>query len=225
MSIVAERETWAATEAPTEKVRIVVVAGQDIFGKALCQLLSLDAQLEVVGDAQSVMQAPLRQLYPDLVVFDLDGQLLKVDEAMAYCRKHAPDARVCLLSTQLQPEVLQRCLAAGARGYIIKDVSPTELIRALKIVASGSSYVDPRIAGELLSRRRSGNGKAYVYELTRRENEVICLIAEGLSNKEISDRLRLSDKTVKNHVSHIFSKLNINTRSQAAVHAIRAGLI
>jgi two-component system response regulator DegU len=208
----------------TASTRIGVVAGQGIFAKALCQLLSVDPELEIIGDAEAFDKLPLARLMPDLVVFDVDGQILKMDETIGACRQRAPHVKICLLSTQLQPEILQRGLATGANGYIIKDVAPNELIRALKIIAGGGSYVDPRIAGELLRRRSSAN-RTHTYELTPRENEVIRLIAQGLSNKEISYQLRLSDKTVKNHVSHIFSKLNITARSQAAVHAVRAGLI
>ena len=210
--------------APPHATRIVVVAGQGIFAKALCQLLCVDPELEIVGDAESVDKLPIARLSPDLVVFDVDGQILKMDQAISAFRERAPQVKICLLSTQLQPEVLQRGLATGANGYIIKDVAPNELIRALKIIAAGGSYVDPRIAGELLRRRGSAN-RAHMYELTPRENDVIRLIAQGRSNKEISEQLSLSDKTVKNHVSHIFSKLNITARSQAAVHAVRAGLI
>lgn len=211
-------------QAPQHATRIVVVAGQGIFAKALCQLLCVDPELDIVGDAESFEKLAVNKLQPDLIVFDVDGQILKMDEAIAACRRTAPQVKIVLLSTQLQPEILQRGLATGANGYIIKDVAPNELIRAIKIIAGGGSYVDPRIAGELLRRRSSAN-RTHTYELTARENEVIRLIAQGLSNKEISEQLRLSDKTVKNHVSHIFSKLNISARSQAAVHAVRAGLI
>ncbi|GAC1405361.1 MAG: hypothetical protein NVSMB64_10100 [Candidatus Velthaea sp.] len=118
---------------------------------------------------------------------------------------------------------MQRALSSGAEAYIVKDISPPELLRAVKTVADGESYVDPRAAGNLL-RRRSQNGRADIMELSERESEVLKLIAEGLANKQISARLHLSEKTVKNHVSRIFSKLNITARTQAAVHAIRNGI-
>ena len=123
-----------------------------------------------------------------------------------------------------QAELMQRCLAAGAEGYIVKDVTPAELLRAVKMVAEGDTYVDPRVAGGLLRRRSISNGRPDLDELSVRETEVVRLIAEGLSNKEISARLGLSEKTVKNHISRIFSKLNICARAQAAVHAIRMGI-
>jgi two-component system, NarL family, response regulator DegU len=205
--------------------RVIVISGQCIFAKALCQLLSVDPDLEVIGDAETARQASLKQLTPDLIVLDVDGQILNMDETIEACREELPDVALCLLSAQLQPEILQRGLAIGANGYVIKDVSPSELTRALKIVASGGTYVDPRIAGELLRRRATSKHRYATFELTAREHEVVRLIAEGLSNREIGVRLNVSAKTVKNHVSHIFSKLDIGTRSQAAVHAVRTGLI
>jgi DNA-binding NarL/FixJ family response regulator len=119
---------------------------------------------------------------------------------------------------------MQRCLSFGASGYVVKDVQPPELIRAVKAIVAGHSYVDPRIAGGLL-RNSVSRGRVDVNELSAREVEVVKLIAEGLANKEISARLHLSEKTVKNHISRIFSKLNVNARTQAAVHAIRTGLV
>lgn len=206
-------------------VRLYVIEGQVLFGKALCQVFSLNQGLQIVGDSDTVDRAALAKANPDLILLDIDGGAVEVGEALAICRESAPNARVCVLSMRQQPEMMQCCLAAGAEGYIIKDVTPPELIRAVKIVAAGETYVDPRIAGDLLRRRSRSNGRADINELSIRETEVIRLIAEGLSNKEISARLSLSEKTIKNHVSRIFSKLNIYARTQAAVHAIKMGLV
>jgi len=213
------------SEVATRPIRVIVIEGQALFGKALCQVLSSDPELEVVGDAENIAAAPLRGLRPDLIVMDLDGHAVDIAEAMRKCREAVPSARVCVLSTHVQPEVMQRCLTAGADGYIVKDITPIELIRAVKSVAGGSSYVDPRIAGGVLRRRSMLNGRPDLNELSAREGEVIRLIAGGLSNKEISYQLKLSEKTVKNHISRIFSKLNISARTQAAVYAIRSGLV
>ncbi len=209
----------------TDTLRIFVIEGQALFGKALCQVFSLDPALQVVGDAESVVIGTIAKSKPNLILLDLDGHAVDLDHAMAACKEAAPDARVCVLSMKSQPEIMQRSLAAGAEGYIIKDVTPSELIRAVKMVATGSTYVDPRVAGGLLRRRSMSNGRPDLNELSLRETEVIRLIAEGLSNKEISARLKLSEKTVKNHISRIFSKLNICARTQAAVYAIKNGLV
>ena len=215
-----------ATTPPTstKPVRVLVVEGQALFGKALCQVLASDAEIDVVGDADSVGNAPLRRLRPDLIVLDLDGHHADFAEAMRSIRELAPQAKVCVLSTHVQPEVMQRCLSAGADGYIVKDILPVELIRAVKSVASGHAYVDPRVAGGVLKRRSTNFGRGAQNELSVRETEIIRLIARGMSNKEISANLHLSEKTVKNHISRIFAKLNISARTQAAVHAIKTGL-
>ncbi len=208
----------------TDTVKIYLVEGQALFGKALCQLFAMDSALRVVGDSEAVAAAAISKARPDVIVLDLDGHSQDLDQAMTCCREAAPQAQVCILSMKSQPEVMQRCLAAGAQGYIIKDITPSELIGAVKMVAAGHTYVDPRVAGGLL-RRRSMSSARDLNELSVREIDVIRLIAEGLSNKEISDRLTLSEKTVKNHISRIFSKLNICARTQAAVHAIKTGLV
>ena len=208
-----------------KSVRVMVIEAQALFAKALCQVFASDSMLEVVGDADSIMSAQLKSLRPDLIVLDLDGHSADIGEALRRCREVLPNSRVCILSTHVQPEVMQRCLTAGADGYVVKDITPNELIRAVKTVASGSSYVDPRIAGGVLRRRSMLNGRPDLNELSSREGDVIRLIAQGLSNKEISYQLKLSEKTVKNHISRIFSKLNICARTQAAVYAIRSGLV
>ncbi len=209
----------------TQTARIYVVEGQVLFAKALCQVFSMDPSLQIVGDSPTVYAAALAKARPDLILIDVDGSNLEVGEALTLCRETVPDARVCILSMRPQAEMMQCCLAAGAEGYIVKDVTPSELIRAVKMVAAGETYVDPRVAGGLLRRRSMSNGRPDPSELSVRETEVIRLIAEGLSNKQISARLHLSEKTIKNHVSRIFSKLNIYARTQAAVHAIKMGLV
>lgn len=208
-----------------DTVRLYIVEGQVLFAKALCQVFSAERNVEIVGDAQSINEAILAKARPDVIILDLDGSNVGLVDALERCRAAVPDARICALTMRPQPEIMQRCLAAGAEGFIIKDVTPAELIRAVKLVASGETYVDPRVAGGWLRRRSNGNRRADLNELSARETEVIRLIAEGLSNKEISARLNLSEKTIKNHISRIFSKLNIYARTQAAVHAIKLGLL
>ncbi len=209
----------------TKAIRLIVIEGQTLFAKALCKVLAADEELKVVADARSIADVQLASLQPDLIMIDLDGHAVEIADAIRQCREQVPRAGVCVLSTHLQPEVMQRCLSAGADGYVAKDVVPAELIRAVKSIASGISYVDPRIAGGLLRRRSLLNGRPDLDELSPRETEIIRLIAGGLSNKEISSRLKLSEKTVKNHISRIFSKLNITARTQAAVHAIKTGMV
>jgi len=196
-----------------------------LFAKALCQVFSQENNIEVVGDAQRVDERAVAKAKPDVVILDLDGAANGLVEDIERCRSSAPGARICALTMRPTPEVMHRCLAAGADAYVIKDIMPGEFIRAVKLVAGGDTYVDPRVAGGWLRRRSAGSRRADLNELSVRETEIIRLIAEGLSNKEISVRLNLSEKTIKNHISRIFSKLNIYARTQAAVHAIRLGLL
>jgi DNA-binding NarL/FixJ family response regulator len=204
-------------------IRLYVIESQRLFSKALCQVFASDPTVVVVGDSHAVDAEDLIKVRPDLIVLDLDGGV-EVTGGLEICRQAVPQARVCVLSMRPHAELMQSCLAAGAKGYIVKDSTPSELVRAVKMIADGETYVDHRTAGALLRRRSLTGGRADIEELSIRETEIVRLIAHGLSNKEISARLGLSEKTVKNHISRIFSKLNIGARSQAAVHAIRIGL-
>jgi two-component system response regulator DevR len=180
----------------------------------------------MAGEYRAPVAAQLTTTRPDVILLDIDGQTIDVGEMIQTCMSAVPGVRVCVLSMRVTPEIMQRCLSSGADAYIVKDISPTELIRAVKSVYAGETYVDPRVAGSLLRRRtKYANGGTEFSELSAREAEVIKLIAEGLANKQISARLHLSEKTVKNHISRIFSKLNISARTQAAVHAIKSGLV
>ena len=205
----------------TTPLRVFVVEKQLLFGTAIAQILSSDSDISVVGLAADRDGAQLAKVRPDVVVIDIDTD--DVDTTVDSLRGASPDTRICLLSTYSQPEVMQRCLSAGADGYIVKDSSLQELIAAIKAIGEGNSYVDPRVAAALL-RRRAPSHVPYTSQLSPRETDIIRLIAQGLSNRDIGRRLVLSEKTVKNHVSRIFSKLHFTARSQAAVHAIRSGL-
>jgi DNA-binding NarL/FixJ family response regulator len=206
-------------------LRVAIIESQVLFAKALGAVFAQDPNLVVVGETQTPCAALLASSNPDVIIIDLDGQKEDVGSLLRCCAESAPQARLCVLSVRLCAETMQRCLAAGAEAYIIKDIPPCELVHAIKGVARGQPYVDPRVAGSLLRKRTENGAKPDIMDLSSRETEVLKLIAEGLSNKEISVRLTLSEKTVKNHISRIFSKLEISARVQAAVHAVRAGIV
>ena len=204
--------------------RIAIVDGQVLFAAILREVLGADPSLEIV-DVVGVADAfSFEASVPDVVLIDYDAESCDLERAMSLMAQHWPGARACVLSSHLQPEIMNRALSLGALGFIVKDVPAQELVRAVKIVASGATYVDSRVAGRALQRRAGAGARPDASDLSQRETEVIRLIADGLTNKEIGVRLQLSEKTVKNHVSKIFSKLNVSARSQAAVHAIRTGL-
>jgi DNA-binding NarL/FixJ family response regulator len=211
-----ELSAVTGTKAP---LRVLIIEKQMLFAKAMAQVLSADPDIKVVGIASSRDSGAFAKDI-DVVVIDIDTE--EIDDVVEQFKSRSPETRVCALSAHTQGELMQHCLCAGADAYIVKDSSLQELVAAIKTLGEGSSYVDPRVAASLL--RRRGPAKRLTNELSPREREVIRLIAQGLSNRDIGGRLVLSEKTIKNHVSHIFAKIHCTARSQAAVHAIRIGL-
>ncbi|MGB6985064.1 MAG: response regulator transcription factor [Candidatus Aquilonibacter sp.] len=206
------------------QIRAVVIETQSLFADALCHVLSGDPDFQVTSVIKSIDELPIHCMENvDLVLLDIDDYCANVDQAVFLCAQRFPNAKLCVLSSFAHADVMQRCLAARASGYVVKDTSLSELASALKAIAAGTPYVDPRVAGTIL-RRRALNHEASLDELSGRETEIVRLIAQGLSNRDIGSRLLLSEKTVKNHISRIFDKLHITARTQAAVYAIRTGI-
>jgi DNA-binding NarL/FixJ family response regulator len=203
----------------TGPLRVLIIEKQLLFAKAVAEVLSADRDVKVVGIAGGRESATFAKDV-DVAVIDIDSE--EIDDVVEYFKNHSPQTRICALSSHTQGELMQHCLSAGAEAYIVKDSSLQELLTAIKALGEGSSYVDPRVAASLLRRRAPSNRPSN--ELSPREREIIRLIAQGLSNRDIGHRLVLSEKTIKNHVSHIFAKIHCTARSQAAVHAIRIGL-
>jgi DNA-binding NarL/FixJ family response regulator len=201
-------------------IRLIVVGEHTLFGKALSYLLGFDPSITALDDIASFDLELLTLAHPDLVIVDLDGIHEELHLKLGVLRRMLPNARICVLMGSGTIERSGRWLALDVDGMLVKDIVPSELIMRLKGIVAGESFFDARLRPQ---RTHTGGGRTS-HGLSMRETEVIRLIAQGLSNKEISSRLSLSEKTVKNHISRIFSKLQINARSQAAVHAIRAGI-
>jgi DNA-binding NarL/FixJ family response regulator len=211
------------TEVQT--LRIVFIESQLLFARALSQVLSSDAAIDVSAVLRSVDELPQNaSASAELLLVDVDEYSSDVAAAFTICRQYFADAHICALSSFGRLELMQRCLNAGADGFIIKDTSISELMFAIKMVAKGAPYVDARVAGGAL-RRRAVNTEVAFDELSHREMEIVRLIAQGLSNRDIGAHLALSEKTVKNHMSRIFEKLQIPARTGVAVYAVRNGLV
>jgi DNA-binding NarL/FixJ family response regulator len=200
-----------ASTGPRQIVRLFLIEPRRIVVDALRHVYSLDPALVVVGDS------------PDVIVLDIDDLTITIEEAIDACEAASPQSRVCVLSSQHRARVMQRALAAKAAAYVVKDTPPAMMIEIINSVARGDYYADPRLAGAML-RRRTGRATDSK-ELSSREYEIVRLIADGLSNREIGQRLTLSEKTVKNHVSHVLAKLKVNARSGIAVYAVRNGIV
>jgi two-component system, NarL family, response regulator LiaR len=156
----------------------------------------------------------------DLVMPRLDGVAV-----MRFLRESVPDARVIVLTSFLDDETLLPALRSGAAGYLLKNAEPQELVRAVRAAHAGEALLDPVVAARRGEMRTTDGGRGPLDRLTPREREVLVLIARGFPNKRIARELTLSEKTVKTHVGHVLAKLGVSDRTQAAVIAVRAGLV
>jgi DNA-binding NarL/FixJ family response regulator len=204
-------------------VRVYIVEHQSLFADALATLLPSTGVLAVAGTARTPSELDITEGDADIILFDVDNEIDGIEAAAGFFQETCPSVAVCALSMRLDAGLMRLCLFAGMAGFIVKDVTVPALLSAIECIGSGGSYVDPRLAGDLL-RRGSFSMVRRTTELSPRETDIIRLIAQGMTNRDIGRRLLLSEKTVKNHVSRIFSKLHVSKRSQAAIHATRNGL-
>jgi DNA-binding NarL/FixJ family response regulator len=208
---------------PRQHVRVYLVEPHRLVIDALRHVYAADPMISVVGDAPDIDATEIATLRPDVIVLDIDGLSVPIEQAIDACESASPQSRVCALSAQHRSRVMQRALSAKAAAYVVKDTSPAMLIEIVHTVARGDYYADPRLAGAMLRRRSTRSAEAG--DLSSREFEIVRLIADGLSNRDIGTRLSLSEKTVKNHVSHILAKLKVHARSGVAVYAVRNGIV
>ena len=213
---------------PTSVVKLVLVDDHAILRQGLRSVLEREPDLEVVGEASSSQEAlaVVRDVAPDVVLMDLKLSAGSDYEGLALCAQlSAADGKMGLLvlTTFLDEQLVVRAIHAGARGYVVKDVDTTELVRAIRAVSRGESAFDSRSASAVI---RSLNGQTTPREgLTERELEVLQLLAKGLSNAKIGERLFISATTVKFHVSNIMRKLDVGRRAEAVYEAGKLGLI
>jgi DNA-binding NarL/FixJ family response regulator len=212
------------------KIRVLVVDDHTLFREGLIALLTTAADMEVVGEA-STGEAAIAQadtLTPDVVLMDIMMPDMNGTEATERILADHPQTRIIMLTMLEDDNSLFAAIVAGARGYILKGADKAEVLRTVRAVAAGQALFGPAIAGRLAAFFRRGSGKETAVtpfpDLTEREREVLVLVAQGDSNQQIADALHISGKTVSNHISNIFSKLQVADRAQAIVQARRAGL-
>ncbi|MHB0884269.1 MAG: LuxR C-terminal-related transcriptional regulator [Bacillota bacterium] len=217
-----------------EKIRVLVADKNPLLKQGMIKLFEQDQSIEIVGEAATNDEcvALCRDLVPDIVVMDVNLPGMTAVEGIKLMKREHPTVEVIVLTMQNNREYILETLKAGAIGYILKDVGSSELIRAIQVGSTGKSILHPKIATKLvqeitrLAERTPGwHGDAATTQLTPREREVLVLVARGLTNQEIADRLFISEKTVRNHISNLLRKLRLKHRTQAAVHAIKAGLV
>ncbi len=205
-------------------IQILLVDDHTVVRQGLRMFLSLDAELEVIGEAADGLEAieQAHRLQPDVVLMDLLMPRMDGIAATAVIRRELPDTEVIALTSVLEDEKVIGAIRAGAIGYLLKDTQADELCRAIKAAAAGQVQLSPQAAARLMREVRAPESPE---PLTDRETEVLRLLAQGMSNKEIAQTLTIGEKTVKTHVSNILSKLNVPSRTQAALYAVRIGLV
>jgi DNA-binding NarL/FixJ family response regulator len=210
------------------KIRILIADDHTLFRKGIRQVLQLEEDIEVVGEAATGRETldRARALMPDVILMDVTMPDMDGVEATRTLHREMPHVGILFCTMHDNDELVFAGLKAGGRGYILKESDPETMLRAVHAVAHGESLLGPSVAHKVL--RQFAEGPPAIAslgdELTERERQVLALIGDGRNNREIAQLLCISEKTVKNHISNIFSKLHLRDRAQAVLYAIRQGL-
>ncbi len=218
---------------PTGPIRILLVDDTALFRTAIAELVDGQDGLEVVGEAENGLEAveKARALKPDVVVMDIEMPVMDGVQATRLIREQAPNVKVVMLTVSESDEHLLDAIRYGAQGYLLKDLRPAELYPLVRAVMRNETPLSPAIAKRLLGQIRDGTPLPITPvpppetpALTRRELEVLQLVADGISNKEIATSLFITEGTVKNHIHNALEKLQLENRTQAAAYIVRQGL-
>jgi two-component system, NarL family, response regulator LiaR len=210
--------------SPTEKIRVLIVDDHAVVRQGLQMFLGLDPDIEVVGEAADGREAIrlTENLHPDVVLMDLLMPVMDGHAATETIRQRMPDVEVIALTSVLDDASVSGAIRAGAIGYLLKNSDAEELRRAIKAAARGQVHLSPEAAARLVKEIRiPGSPEG----LTERETSVLRLVAKGHANKEIARELKIGEQTVKTHVSSILSKLQLRSRTAAALYAVDRGLV
>ena len=211
-----------------EAIKILIADDHPVVREGLIAMLSREVDFKVVGEAKDGAEAvnKAKELSPDVVLMDLRMPEMDGVEAMRQIRSAMPDIKFIILTTYSDDDYIFSGIEAGARAYLLKDAPREDLFKAIRSVYRGESLIQPVVASKLLDRfsqlsRRKPSGE----ELSERELEVLCLMAKGAANKEISAELNIAQSTVKTHITNIFQKLGVNDRTEAVTQALKKGII
>lgn len=211
-------------------IKVLICDDQVIVCEGLAKILSSDPEIEVVGAAHDGTEALelIPDILPNVVLMDLKMPLMNGIVATRQIREKYPQIYVLVLTTYDDDEWLFDALRSGAAGYLLKDTPPRDLIASIKGTAAGKTYLDPNVARKVIGsyvRPAAARTPASNFQFSEREYEVLRLLAQGLSNIDIAQQLYLTEGTVRNYTSDIFKKLGVSDRTQAAIIAIRYGLV
>ncbi len=223
-------EKDAVTDPATRTIRVLLVDDHTILRQGLKRLLESEPGVVVAGEAKDGREAVerARELNPDVILMDLAMPALNGLDATRRILKARPDAKILVLSMYIDDDYVNQALEAGVQGYLMKDAPATDLVKAVKAVAGGESYFTHQIPATTIDRYRAareGDGRRASVELTHREREVMKLLAEGHTVKEVADLLSLSQKTVDTHKTNLMKKLDIHNRVELVKYAIHKKII
>ncbi|MBQ8799453.1 MAG: response regulator transcription factor [Lachnospiraceae bacterium] len=208
-------------------INILLVDDHSMIREGLKQLLELDGDIKVIGEAGNGEDCleMIERLHPDVVLLDINMPQMNGLEVLEHLRKTGNKQKVLILTIHNEVEYLMRAVDIGVSGYLLKDSESAVLKEAIYAIMNGENYIDatmtPLLKEQTYLKELQKEARSKDKLLSAREIEVLCALAEGLYNKEIASRLQISEKTVKNHVSNIFKKIEVSDRTQAAVYAIR----
>ncbi len=207
-------------------IRVLLVDDHGVVREGLRAYLELETDIEVVGEAKDGREGLQRtiELQPDVVLMDLVMPNMDGVEATAAIKQQRPGTHVIVLTSYVDDERVVPAIKAGATSYLLKDVASADLVRAIRGAHAGQAQLHPEVARRLMQQVTAPRKPDMASELTEREREVLQLVAQGRSNKEIARELVVSERTVKGHVSNILGKLGLQDRTQAALYAVRHGL-
>ncbi len=210
----------------SETIRVFVAEDHAVVRAGLIALITSEDGLEVVGQAGDGLEAleKVRTCEPDVILMDLSMPKLDGIGAITAIRQEFPRVRVLVLTSYVEDDKVFAALKAGALGYLLKESSPDDLLRGIRAVHRGESWLHPAIALKLVRELTEPQAAPLENLLTERELEVLRLVAQGLANKVIADRLEISERTARTHVSNILEKLHLANRTQATLYAIKMGI-
>jgi len=213
----------------TKKIRILICDDHLLFREGLKSILERESRFEIVGEASDGKQAVERakQLQPDVILMDISMPLLKGFEATRRIKKLLPNVKVLILTVYDDEDLVTLCLNAGALGYLVKDSPPTQVIFAIEAASRGQQYLSPQVMKGVMNQyvKQTGEAKTPYDSLSDREREILVMLAEGASLKDVATQLNLSVKTVDAHKCNLMRKLNLHDRSELIRYAIRKKLV
>jgi NarL family two-component system response regulator LiaR len=209
----------------SETIRVLIADDHTVVRKGIRTLLLTEPGLAVVGEAVDGVEAAAlyRSLLPDVLLLDLQMPRRGGLEVITELKRDFPEVHILVLTSSSDEEVVLTAVQSGALGYLMKDSTPEELVEAIHAVHNGRPFLQPSVAFKFMQAMKRPS-TTHEEPLTEREHDILRHVAHGLSNQEIADRLTISERTVRTHISHILDKLALENRTQAALYALRHGL-